>query len=412
MTSRRAGTSSTSSSAPNHVITVHDGPLRAIDEFRSEIDHESQLGRLDAAAFTAGLIDALFTEYFRQIETIERDIDALDELARPGPRRRPLPGDRVVTLRRRIARLPPGPRPEPRGAPAAGATGLRAAVRSGPGLAGDRPAPRARDRRPRERPRAARRLVRPVPRPSVAADERRDEGPDARVRDRPAGRSSLAGVMGMNFKLPFFDDAERTSSSFSPRWSSFAIAILGGRSLAPLDLTRHGHGLGGGLRCRPARPDRAGSRVRGVGGVGLVRGRLAGRRVLGDRHLAGLEALDQDLADGRDRDRQQRPDEAARRAADQDAQDHEERRDPDRVAHDERDEDVALDQLEDEVHAGDREGELRRDGRRDEDRGDRAEERPDDRDRLGDRRDQPEQERRRARRAGCRRRRSRRRSSP
>ena len=31
--------------------------------------------------FTAGLIDAILTAYFRQIEAIERDIDALDELA-------------------------------------------------------------------------------------------------------------------------------------------------------------------------------------------------------------------------------------------------------------------------------------------------------------------------------------------
>ena len=45
-------------------------------------------------------------------------------------------------------------------------------------------------------------------------------------------------------------------------------------------------------------------------------------------------------------------------AADQDAEDDEERRDPDRVAHDDRDEDVALDELEDEVDAGDDEGEL------------------------------------------------------
>ena len=134
------------------------------------------------------------------------------------------------------------------------------------------------------------------------------------------------------------------------------------------------------------------------------------RGILGHRDLAGLEALDQDLAGGGDRDGQQRADEAAGRAADQDAQDHEERRDPDRVPHHERDEDVALDQLQDEVDAGDRQGELRRDGRGDEDGRDRAEERPDDRDRLGERRDQPEQERRRARRAGCRRWRSRRRS--
>ena len=89
---------------PNHVITVHEGPLSAIDAFREEIGHEDQLGRLDAAAFTAGLIDAVIAAYFRQIEAIERDIDHLDELAVQAR------GDSeflssVVTLRRRIARL-------------------------------------------------------------------------------------------------------------------------------------------------------------------------------------------------------------------------------------------------------------------------------------------------------------------
>ncbi len=88
----------------NHVITVHEGPLAPIAAFRAEIDHEDQLGRLDAAAFTAGLIDSVFTAFFRQIEAIEREIDALDELAV-----QTRGGDSflasVVVLRRRVARL-------------------------------------------------------------------------------------------------------------------------------------------------------------------------------------------------------------------------------------------------------------------------------------------------------------------
>src|SRR5436190_8995155 len=34
---------------PNHVVTVHDGKLAAIDDFRKETEHEDQIGRLDAA---------------------------------------------------------------------------------------------------------------------------------------------------------------------------------------------------------------------------------------------------------------------------------------------------------------------------------------------------------------------------
>jgi Mg2+ and Co2+ transporter CorA len=88
----------------NHVITVHDGPLAAIDAFADEISEERELGRLDAASFTAGVVDAVIAAFFRQIETIERDIDALDELAVRAPTRDGFL-DTVLILRRRIARL-------------------------------------------------------------------------------------------------------------------------------------------------------------------------------------------------------------------------------------------------------------------------------------------------------------------
>lgn len=88
----------------NHVITVHDGPLAPLEAFREEVGHEKQLGALDAASFTAGLIDSVFTAFFKQIEAIERDIDALDEIAvRAAADDRFL--DHVLVLRRRIARL-------------------------------------------------------------------------------------------------------------------------------------------------------------------------------------------------------------------------------------------------------------------------------------------------------------------
>jgi magnesium transporter len=88
----------------NHLITAHDGPLGAVDRFRKEIGHEAELGKLDAASFTAGLIDSIFSAFFRQVEAIERAIDDLDELAiRASTSDRFL--DAVVVLRRRIARL-------------------------------------------------------------------------------------------------------------------------------------------------------------------------------------------------------------------------------------------------------------------------------------------------------------------
>ncbi len=88
----------------NHVITVHDGPLGPIDEFRSEVEQEDELGRLAAAPFTAGLIDAVITAYFRQIEAIERNIDALDEMAVRAREEGEFLAT-VLKLRRRIALL-------------------------------------------------------------------------------------------------------------------------------------------------------------------------------------------------------------------------------------------------------------------------------------------------------------------
>jgi magnesium transporter len=88
----------------NHVVTVHDGPIVAFDEFRAEIEREPELGRLDAAGFTAGLLDAILAAYFRQIEAVEREIDALDEVAVRSRREETFLAS-VLTLRRRIARL-------------------------------------------------------------------------------------------------------------------------------------------------------------------------------------------------------------------------------------------------------------------------------------------------------------------
>jgi magnesium/cobalt transport protein CorA len=89
---------------PNHIVTVHDGPLDAIDSYRREIRNEAELGRLDAAALTAGLLDTVFAGFLSQVESIERDIDSLDQLAVRLPSDERFLAD-VLTLRRRIARL-------------------------------------------------------------------------------------------------------------------------------------------------------------------------------------------------------------------------------------------------------------------------------------------------------------------
>jgi magnesium transporter len=90
--------------APNRVITVHDGAVTAFEAFREEIRGDSQLGALNAADFLTVLVDAVLDGYLAFVEGIERRIDALDEAAlRPGESGSFL--HEVVALRRRVALL-------------------------------------------------------------------------------------------------------------------------------------------------------------------------------------------------------------------------------------------------------------------------------------------------------------------
>jgi magnesium transporter len=208
----------------NHLITAHDGPLGAVDRFRKEIGHEAELGKLDAASFTAGLIDSIFSAFFRQVEAIERAIDDLDELAiRASKSDRFL--DAVVVLRRRIARL-------------------RRAL-----------APNREALSPLERPDFELQSdVGPVWPGTIERLERAIDGVEnARELligsvDLYLGRSSqrtndvmkvltlvsaialpavvLAGVMGMNFKPAFFDDPDNFWVVVGVM-IAFALAILG-----------------------------------------------------------------------------------------------------------------------------------------------------------------------------------------
>jgi Mg2+ and Co2+ transporter CorA len=87
----------------NWVITVHDRDVAAFDAFLDEIRGDTRIGALDAAAFMAGLVDSQLSSYFRVVEAIEREIDRLDERALRASDN-DLLGD-FVRIRRRIAAL-------------------------------------------------------------------------------------------------------------------------------------------------------------------------------------------------------------------------------------------------------------------------------------------------------------------
>jgi magnesium transporter len=85
----------------NWVVTVHDGPIQALDRLDAEREGETRLGALDAGTFVAAVVDEVLADYFEIVEGIEREIDRLDERALRGrPDREVL--TRIVTLRRRI----------------------------------------------------------------------------------------------------------------------------------------------------------------------------------------------------------------------------------------------------------------------------------------------------------------------
>ena len=83
------------------VVTIHDAPLAALARFDATREGETRLGALDASSFVAAVADEVLADYLELVEDIEREIDRLDERAlRHG-------GDasilsQIVRMRRRI----------------------------------------------------------------------------------------------------------------------------------------------------------------------------------------------------------------------------------------------------------------------------------------------------------------------
>jgi Mg2+ and Co2+ transporter CorA len=83
------------------IVTVHDGRLPALERLDATTEGETRLGALDAAGFVAAVADEILADYLGLVEDVEREIDRLDERAL---RRRP-DGEilvQIVRVRRRI----------------------------------------------------------------------------------------------------------------------------------------------------------------------------------------------------------------------------------------------------------------------------------------------------------------------
>ncbi len=86
----------------NFVLTLHRQPVEFLDSFDRRIKGDSDLGRLDASAFLAALLDWHITSFFRIIERLEAQIDVLDARALRPQHSRDLLLD-LATLRQRVA---------------------------------------------------------------------------------------------------------------------------------------------------------------------------------------------------------------------------------------------------------------------------------------------------------------------
>lgn len=207
----------------NHIVTVHEGSLWPVDEFRKEIELEELVGTLDSASFVSGLIDSILAAYFRQLEAIERDIDALDEVAVRNRADASFLAT-VVALRRRIARLRRALTPN------------REAL-----LPLERPDVALTSDLGQVWPGIAQRLERAID--GVENARELLVGSFELYLGRSSQRANdvmktltlvsaialpgivLAGVMGMNFEMPFFDDANNFFL-VAGAMAGFAVAIL------------------------------------------------------------------------------------------------------------------------------------------------------------------------------------------
>ena len=89
---------------PNVVITMHQEPLAFIDAFQDHLRGDTAIGLIDGPAFVAVLLDWLLSGYFRAVERLEQEADGLDLRALHPRSEKDLLAD-LVRLRRRISAL-------------------------------------------------------------------------------------------------------------------------------------------------------------------------------------------------------------------------------------------------------------------------------------------------------------------
>ena len=90
---------------PNWVVTLHKGELDLVDEFNKPLNGDTRIGDLNGPAFLSLVLDWQISGYFGVIESLQTEIDELDEelLARSPDKNDLL--DRLQALRTRVRKL-------------------------------------------------------------------------------------------------------------------------------------------------------------------------------------------------------------------------------------------------------------------------------------------------------------------
>lgn len=84
------------------IITGHEALIPFLDDYRERIQDQRETGRLQPIEFLVAVLDAWVDTFFHASERLEREVDALDDAALRTERNLL---DRLVLLRRRIARV-------------------------------------------------------------------------------------------------------------------------------------------------------------------------------------------------------------------------------------------------------------------------------------------------------------------
>lgn len=91
---------------PNWVVTAHEAEIEVLEEFRERAEGGGQVGALDSPSFVAAVVDWVVTSYFRAFEQVESELEELDAQVMSD-----IPKDvsdklaRLVELRRSIGTL-------------------------------------------------------------------------------------------------------------------------------------------------------------------------------------------------------------------------------------------------------------------------------------------------------------------